>query len=67
MVDLSDDVADLFLDGLVELIGEGEVVRLVAQTDDLVGQRDAAFAALCPYFRQCYICLLYTSDAADEL
>ena len=67
MVDLRDDVADLFLDGLVELIGEGEVVRLVAQTDDLVGQRDAAFAALAPNLGQSNVDAQLAALILDEL
>ena len=48
MIDLLDNGLDLLLDGQIQLIGEGEVVGLIAQADDLLGQLYAAFAALGP-------------------
>ena len=46
---------DLLFNCAFQLIAVSKVVRLLAQTDDFLCQLDAAFAALCPYFRQCHI------------
>lgn len=48
VVDLLGNGLDLLLDGAVQLVGEGEIIGLLAQTDDFLGQLYAAFAALAP-------------------
>ncbi len=52
VVDLLGNGLDLLLDGAVQLVGEGEIIGLLAQTDDFLGQLYAAFAALAPNLGQ---------------
>ena len=54
-INLLYNLVDLLLDRAFQLIAVSKVVRLLAQTDDFLCELDSAFAALCPYFRQCYI------------
>ena len=50
MVNFFGDGGDLLLDAQIQVIGELEVVRFFAESDNFFGQGFAAFAALCPYF-----------------
>src|SRR5699024_4565698 len=55
VVDLLNDGFDLLLDGQIQLVSEGEVVGLFAQTDNFLSQSDTAFAALAPNFGQSHV------------
>ena len=46
VIDLFHDGGQLVLNGLLQFIGKAEVVLRLTQTDDLLGQGDAALAAL---------------------
>ena len=55
MIDLFHDGGQLVLNGLLQFIGKAEVVLRLTQTDDLLGQGDAALAALGPHLGQGHI------------
>ena len=67
MVDLGRDGVELLLDGHVELIAEAEVVGLVAQAHDLVGQGLAALAALCPHLGERHVHAQLLALGLDEV
>ncbi len=67
MIDPLGNGFDLFLDGAVQLVGEGEVVRLFAQTDNFLSQLDAAFAALAPNLGQSNVDAQLLALRLDEL
>ena len=55
MVDLGGNVVQLLFDGVFGVVGEAEVIGLVAQADHLLGQGDAALAALGPHLAEGHV------------
>ena len=67
MVDLGRDVVQLDFDRILLVIGESEVVLLIAETDDFLGQRLTALGALLPDFAQGNVDAHFLAFVFDEL
>ena len=67
MVDALGDGLELLHDGSLDVVREGEVVLLVAQAHDLVGQGAAALAALGPHLGQGHVHAQLVALGLDEV